>query len=205
MEYPHKDGPSGNTSLLKSKDFRTWEPIFISDSSSLKNIKQIKFYDNIGIGIGADIFIVSSDNGETWVDLYDKKDTVLFDKAAPIGFAYLDDGYVYTQGFIYYIDDEGLKRARPKIFRYKLDFANTSVELELSSLKVYPNPAETEITINYDKVIKSINILDLTGKKLYSKEYLNGAKNISLDVDFLQSGTYFLNINDKIYKRFVKN
>lgn len=207
VEYRYKNSSLGHTSLLKSKDFRTWEPLFISDTiSGGKSITQIKFYNNIGIAMGTSAFIVSSDNGDTWVDLYDEKDTVTsFVVRLRSGFAYLDDGYVYCQGDFYYLDDDGLKRARPKIFRYKLDFANTSVELELSSLKVYPNPAETEITINYDKVIKSINILDLTGKKLFSKEYLNGAKNISLDVDFLQSGTYFLNINDKIYKRFVKN
>lgn len=201
VEYRYKNSNLAHTSLFKSKDFRTWEPIFISDTiSGAMVIDEIKFYDNIGIAMGDAIFIVSTDNGETWVHLYDDNGESLRGFSS---FVYLDDGYVYSQGTVFYIDDEGLKRARPKIFRYKLDLADLSVEMELSSLKVYPNPAKSVLNIEYDKKIKSLEILDMSGKNLLNTGELIPTNKQVLNIDYLTTGTYFVRINNKIYKKII--
>ena len=166
-----------------------------------KKINQLKFYGNVGIAMGSKSFFVSNDDGNTWIDLYDKNDTIYFDKAQSIGFVYIND-YVYSQGFIQYIDDEGLKRSKPKIFRYKLDFQKSSVEMELSSLKVYPNPAKSEINIEYNN-IESIELLNINGKCLIKKENSLNTFTNTLNIENINPGTYFLKINNKVYRKIV--
>lgn len=80
----------------------------------------------------------------------------------------------------------------------------SNIETEDHNLSIYPNPAKEEIKINYDKMINSIEILDLNGKRVLSNQYLAPQMEQSLNIDYLQSGTYFIRINDKVYKRFVK-
>lgn len=204
MEKIYKPAALGNVNIMRSLDFITWNPIFISDTiPGGKFINDLKIFDNKIIGLGSKVFVVSTDNGDTWVDLYDEDDDFYGKNNMIRGFLF-DGEYVYAQGNILEKDVWGINIGINKMFRYKLDL-QTSVDVVLDNINVYPNPTISTLNIEFNSSIKSINILDLTGKNLYSKEYLNGAMNISLDVDFLQSGTYFLNINDKIYKRFVKN
>lgn len=80
----------------------------------------------------------------------------------------------------------------------------SGVETENQNLSIYPNPAKEEINLSYDKQINSIDILDLNGKKVLSNQYLAPQMEQSLKIDYLNAGTYFIRINDKVYKRFVK-
>ena len=72
------------------------------------------------------------------------------------------------------------------------------------NLNIYPNPAKDELNIIYDKGINSILILDLNGKTILSNNNLAPQMEQSINIDYLQTGTYFIKINDNIYKRFVK-
>ena len=80
----------------------------------------------------------------------------------------------------------------------------SNIETENQNLSIYPNPAKEEININYDKMINSIEILDLNGKEILSNQYLTPQMEQSIKIDYLNAGTYFIRINDKVYKRFVK-
>lgn len=204
MEKLYKPFALGNVNIMRSPDFINWEPIFISDTiSGGKFINDLRIYDNKIIGLGGNVFVVSLDNGETWVDLYDKDDE-FYGKNNPIRGFLFDGDYVYAQGYIVQKDGGGINLGVNKMFRYKLDL-KTSVEDVLENINVYPNPTISELNIEFNSYIKSIHILDLTGKDLYSNTYTNNSKNISLDINFLQTGTYFIIINGKVYKRFVKN
>ncbi|PKL78356.1 MAG: hypothetical protein CVV25_11890 [Ignavibacteriae bacterium HGW-Ignavibacteriae-4] len=83
-------------------------------------------------------------------------------------------------------------------------FSTSSVESEISNLNIYPNPAKDEINISYDKTINSIEILDLNGKSVLNNKNLTPKKEQNIKMDFLQSGSYFIRINDNVYKRFLK-
>lgn len=203
VEKRYKPSAMGNVSIMKSKDFINWEPIFISDTiSGGKFIHDIKYYGSTIIGIGTRIFIISTDNGESWLDLYDESDEFYNRNNSPSSLIY-KDGYVYSPGTIIEKDEEGLNRSIRKFYRYNLD-SKSSVESFTTKVNIYPNPAKEEIKINYDKMINSIEILDLNGKRVLSNQYLAPQMEQSLNIDYLQSGTYFIRINDKVYKRFVK-
>ena len=202
-ESKYKPDSQGNTSIMRSDDFISWEPVFISDTiGGGKNIHDIQYFDDTMIGLGYKVFIYSVDNGNTWVDLYDETDE-FYSRNNPInGFIY-SDGYVYATGTILEKREDGLNYSIPRMYKYKFDL-KTSVETKISNLNIYPNPAKEEINISYDKLINSIEILDLNGKKIVSNQYLAPQTEQSIIIEYLQSGTYFIRINDNLYKRFVK-
>lgn len=205
VENRYKDGSLGYTSLMRSLDFKTWEPFFISDTiGGGKFINEIEYHDDLVIGFGSRIFIVSSNKGESWVDLYDESDEMYRDGNHLNGFYYnMDNKYLYAQGSILREDSDGILRNIKKMFRYKLDI-ESSVETELRNLTVYPNPAQSEVNITYEKGLESIEVIDINGRNMISFNGLNLANEKSINVDALSTGTYFIRINDKIYKRFVK-
>ncbi len=90
-----------------------------------------------------------------------------------------------------------------KLYRYKLDI-QASIETELINLSVYPNPAQSEVNITYEKGLESIEVIDISGKNMLSLDGLSLANEKSINVDALSTGTYFIRINNKIYKRFAK-
>lgn len=82
----------------------------------------------------------------------------------------------------------------------------TSINSEkIKNLKIYPNPAKEEINISLDELINTIQILDINGKVLISKLKLTPGTEQSLNIDFLQSGTYLIRINDNLYQKFIKD
>lgn len=60
----------------------------------------------------------------------------------------------------------------------------------LSSIKVYPNPAQDFINISNDKEISNITIFDLAGKKVYTKSIKN--KQAQINIAHLSAGIYIL-------------
>lgn len=62
-------------------------------------------------------------------------------------------------------------------------------------IRIYPNPANEQITISSDEAIGEIKIYDITGKVVY-QTYTNNNK-IKLDIDNWAKTTYFLQIINK--------
>jgi len=68
-------------------------------------------------------------------------------------------------------------------------------------IKVYPNPAQTQLTIHHIKEIENIGLYDLSGRLLRT---YSGAGTITvIDISDLDSGVYFLTVDGKSVK-FVK-
>ncbi len=61
----------------------------------------------------------------------------------------------------------------------------------INSVKVYPNPATSEITIEAEN-LKSISIVDILGKVVYSEES-NSAKEV-IDISKLTKANYFIKV-----------
>lgn len=77
-------------------------------------------------------------------------------------------------------------------------------EVNLSqNVSIYPNPVKSQIYLNTDEKIESMNIVDLYGKTIVS----NIMVNTIIDVTSLSNGIYFLQIStDKglVSKKFIK-
>lgn len=73
---------------------------------------------------------------------------------------------------------------------------------ETVSMKVYPNPVSDIIYIqNAPETTYQVSIYRITGSLILNTQISSGEK--SIDVSFLQSGLYLLNVNGRTFK-FVK-
>ena len=75
-------------------------------------------------------------------------------------------------------------------------------DLDLASLKYYPNPVETELTVSYKAPINSLEVYDLTGKLIKVQTY--DSNNVRLDVSSLSSGTYMIKVHTSVGSQFIK-
>ncbi len=75
------------------------------------------------------------------------------------------------------------------------EYVNSISDMEeVNTLTVYPNPATTQLSIDYgDYIIKDVKIYDVTGKNIKQEEV--NRNQISIDVSGLHRGIYFLKIN----------
>lgn len=78
------------------------------------------------------------------------------------------------------------------------------------NLKLYPNPASDEISVDFiSESETSFNVYDVLGNKIYSDDNKlpAGKNNYRLDLSYLNSGFYFIELNNGINKqmfRFIK-
>ncbi|PKL80604.1 MAG: hypothetical protein CVV25_03645 [Ignavibacteriae bacterium HGW-Ignavibacteriae-4] len=203
VENRYKQLKDGKTTLMRSTDFIEWEPVFISDFVDFgKFIHSFKFYGNYGFALGTQVFLFTEDGGDTWVDLYDEND-IFYDNKNPINGFFLYDDYLYASGAIEELDENGGLTRVNKFFKY--DTKNlTSVYENRVNISIYPNPSESFINILSKDMIESYDILDLSGKVVAKNTIALYQNNVNIDIEDLSKGTYFIRINENLYKRFVK-
>jgi len=68
------------------------------------------------------------------------------------------------------------------------------------SFSIFPNPANQYLQISSDQKIKQIEILDNTGQSVF----VTDREDKELNISFLESGVYYLKIDNQKLKRFVK-
>ena len=85
------------------------------------------------------------------------------------------------------------------------DILNT-LEPEFTDFLMYPNPANTTITIDGGEhtLITRLQIVDMTGKQIISRETEQPTQKFSLDISRLASSIYFISITDSNGKRVMK-
>lgn len=74
-------------------------------------------------------------------------------------------------------------------------------ELALIDSKLYPNPSNGAFTFEFESNtsdVLTINVIDIIGQNLYSKEYTSSNGSNALDFNFaeLKSGSYFFNVTN---------
>lgn len=75
-------------------------------------------------------------------------------------------------------------------------------DFDLSKLKYYPNPVNDLLTITYTDVIKNVEVFDLNGRLVITRNFDN--QTVQIDFGNLSSGTYMLNIKTNENSQFVK-
>ncbi|MER3329376.1 MAG: hypothetical protein RIF34_07355, partial [Candidatus Kapaibacterium sp.] len=98
VENRYKQTKDGKTYIMRSSDFITWEPVFISDFVEFgKFIHGIKFYGTYGFALGTHVFLYTDDGGDTWYDLYDENDK-FYENNNPINGFLLFEKKIYAAG-----------------------------------------------------------------------------------------------------------
>ena len=99
----------------------------------------------------------------------------------------------------------------PNFLRYEINCNNENTEnisdVEHTSLKIYPTPANERLYIETEFKIEEISILDVYGRHQVAK-VLSRQNNTSVDLSELKSGVYFVKIyTDKgnFIKRIIKD
>jgi PKD repeat protein len=79
-------------------------------------------------------------------------------------------------------------------------------EVSLNDLSIYPNPAINQISIDLRNTAKFVNIrvLDISGKEVISRLRTNSGSIEQIDISNLNSGFYFMLINDGENQRIEK-
>lgn len=113
-----------------------------------------------------DIYMVNDPCSITNEEIYD-------------GESYVFDGFGQMLDFTLNITDEAL--AVPS--------------LDLVDLKLYPNPANDWLTIEYKDEIHQVEIFDISGKSIAT--YYIGETTKEIPVNYLSSGTYLIEIKTK--------
>ncbi len=75
-------------------------------------------------------------------------------------------------------------------------------DLDLASLKYYPNPTDSELTVSYKEPIRSIEVYDLAGKQVKVQQF--DANEVRINVSTLASGTYMVKVQTDTGSQFIK-
>jgi hypothetical protein len=62
----------------------------------------------------------------------------------------------------------------------------------LEGLKIYPNPVNSMLNINYSQRISKVELFSILGQKVMSLE--TEKPNLSIDMSVLEAGTYFIKV-----------
>ena len=61
-------------------------------------------------------------------------------------------------------------------------------------LEIYPNPAQNELTIKSDNLLDRIEIYNLVGQRIYTKNYM--LNEIKVNLSNIESGSYIVRVFD---------
>ena len=88
------------------------------------------------------------------------------------------------------------------------EFLSTESVLTTENVKIYPNPTEESLIISFPRELEvSIHLIDLVGKLIQSQNNVIVSKTHSMNISYLNTGTYFVRIKSEIgivTKRIIK-
>lgn len=82
--------------------------------------------------------------------------------------------------------------------------STTELVYQASSVKIFPNPANQFLNIEYDGKIKSIEVIDLSGKIIY-KTSVNNSALLKINTAFWENGLYLISINGQTQKIIINH
>ncbi len=147
---------------------------------------EVYFYHN-GDSFGKELWKYNGTNATRLTDLNPTGDL-----------NYVSNAYLYQNKIYFGASDEV---TGTELWVYDPSFVGLN-ESMLNSINVYPNPANSFLSIDADQVIEKVSILDLNGA-IVQRESTN-----KFSIETLTSGMYILKVettDDIVTKRFTKN
>lgn len=179
--------PSGSSSgqsgvFMTNNGGNSWTEINTSNNMQFK----FSFASRqIGYGLEVDqtgkgILVKTADGGNSWTD-----DVIPNQQLRGVHFIHPSRGYV--------VGDSGV------IYAYGLPVGMVEQKMNTIEVTAFPNPAQDRFQVSTQKeVIHTINVYDMTGRKVRSHHLKNEAKLI--DVSQLKEGAYTYEIFTEDYK-----
>ena len=78
----------------------------------------------------------------------------------------------------------------------------SNAELDLTQLKYYPNPVDSELNISYIEEINKVEVFTITGQRVFGNDYQGNE--VKVDLSRLSAGTYLVKIETAKASQFVK-
>ena len=139
-----------------------------------------------------------ADAGSTALDNYDGDITSSIVTVNPV-----DVTTVGTYTLTYNVTDANGNAAVEVTRTVNVEDALSVVEIEKIELDIFPNPTSSIWQIKSSKIIESLDLFDLTGKRLiYKKTFSN---DIRIDATSLPDGIYLILINKNKMVRLIKH
>ncbi len=129
-----------------------------------------------------------------------------YDKNNYTGKNYDPTTWTYSLNAVYADDNSLLRKSNEATLSLTPDFIETDVEEVIAdgmNLNAYPMPAETELTIQSGQAIEQVIIQSTSGAEVKRIDG-NGEMKMTIDVEDLASGYYFLKVNDLPIMKIVK-
>jgi len=139
-----------------------------------------------------------TDAGATAIDNYDGDITSSIVTVNPVDTAVVG---VYT--VTYNVTDANGNSAATVTRIVTVEDALSVVEIEKIELDIFPNPTSNIWQIKSSKMIESLDLFDLTGKRLIYKKTLSN--DIQIDATSLPDGVYLILINKNKLLRLIKH
>ena len=75
---------------------------------------------------------------------------------------------------------------------------------EIDNIKIFPNPMQSILTVEMmSQGIKNVKVTDISGRLVHSLS--TNENKVQMDLSFLQSGIYFIGLQNKPGTKFIKN
>ncbi len=109
--------------------------------------------------------------------------------------------------FRYHVSNAGLEGVNADYIGIDLVKYTPSATLETqdiqrkNEIKLYPNPVKDFLSIDSPEVITKIIVFSVDGKKIMEQ---NGLKDSKIDLEFLNKGLYFINVQTKSTTKTIK-
>jgi hypothetical protein len=142
------------------------------------------------------------------VGYYGIPDNAIFERQGDIGWGYLQGFFIDTDGSL---GGASFFDRKAPIVRVRLNEGEVGINEneDENEFSIYPNPTNNELNVNITPSSEEnsiLKILDVTGKVVRTI-IVSGSKTITLNVEELSTGVYFLeltNASGKEVKKFIK-
>jgi photosystem II stability/assembly factor-like uncharacterized protein len=183
----------GGGRVLKSiDDGLTWT---IKYDNNLIESMAINIFGDIALGCDSQEgepggILISYDSGESWEDITNNLPTQAFDQVT-----FSPDNYLYT---VTHFEDRLFKTDTP------VGISESPKLNGLNHFRIFPNPASSYINIYLNDTKKNgIAISDITGNLVYNLTINHNCNLISVNIENLKSGLYFIHLSDESKSGFT--
>jgi PKD repeat protein len=109
--------------------------------------------------------------------------------------------HTYVDGGNYTVTLTAFNGDCSDVYTFELSGVSVTENTATSSVSVFPNPSNGLLNLNIMSINNGVvltNIYDVTGKLVYNQtlSVSQGSQVISLDLEYLQNGLYFLTIDE---------